>query len=76
MDIELLMKIPRKYHYIIKTLYKDEDGYWCVIGSKSGFKLFGYKSDYTIHEEQFDKFKQAFNLIKKIKRSELYELRK
>lgn len=64
MDYELLMKIPVKYHNIIKAIHKDNEGYWCVIDSHSGYKLIGYKSDYTIHEIDFVEFKKAFKFIK------------
>lgn len=64
MDYELLMKVPVKYHNIIKAIHKDVEGYWCVIGSHSGYKLVGYKSDYTIFETDYKEFKKAFNYIK------------
>lgn len=68
MDFELLLKVPRKYFTIIKAIHKDEDGYWCVISSTSGYRLVGYKSEFTIHEEDFEKFKEAFKFIKKDKK--------
>lgn len=53
MDNKLLTKIPEKYHESIKDIYYDDDGYWCIIGCKSGWKLYNYLSDYTIHEDAF-----------------------
>lgn len=69
MDYDLLLKVPRKFHRIIKTIHKDEEGYWCVIDSKSGFKLEEYKSEYTICETEYSEFKKAFKNIK-IKRKQ------
>jgi len=51
MDKKLLNRIPKKYHAAIKDVYRDEDGYWCIIGCNSGWKLEGYFSDYTVHED-------------------------
>lgn len=53
MDNKLLAKIPKKYHVAIKDIFHDEDGYWCIVGCESGWKLYGYFSDYTIHEDIF-----------------------
>ena len=53
MDNKLLTKIPKKYHTAIKDIYHDEDGYWCIIGCGSGWRLYNYLSDYTIHEATF-----------------------
>lgn len=53
MDKGLLNRIPKKYHAAINDIYKDDDGFWCVISCKSGWKLKNYYSDYTIHEDNF-----------------------
>lgn len=55
MNNELLSKVPKKYHSAITDIYHDEDGYWCIIGCMSGWKLNRYLSDYTIHEYSFTK---------------------
>jgi hypothetical protein len=65
MDSNLLKKVPKKYHAAITDLYHDEDGYWCVIGCNSGYKLESYYSEYTIHEDNLNQFLSIFEQIVK-----------
>jgi len=61
MDNKLLKKIPEKYHAAIADIYQDGDGYWCMIGCKSGWILEGYYANFVIHE---DAFKEVLAVIR------------
>jgi len=65
MNDNLLKKVPKKYHKIINDIYHDEDGYWCSIKCESGYKLQGYYSEFTIHEDSLQVFLSIFKQIVK-----------
>lgn len=62
-NTELLNKIPKKYHASITSIYRDEDGFWAHIGN--GYKVEGYYSEHTIHEDTLTEFKRIFKQIVK-----------
>jgi hypothetical protein len=46
------IKVPKKYHHMIKEIYKDDDGYWVILND--GFYAAGYgpyDEFHTIHED-------------------------
>ena len=59
----LLSKIPKKYHEAIKSIYKDEDGFWAYI--ENGYKIDNYFSEHTIHEDTLTEFKRIFKQVVK-----------
>ena len=62
-NINLLSKIPKKYHEAITSIYKDEDGFWAYIGN--GYKVKDYYAEHTIHEYTLTEFKRIFKYIVK-----------
>lgn len=62
-NINLLSKIPKKYHEAINSIYKDEDGFWAYIGN--GYKVENYYAEHTIHEYTLTEFKRIFKYIVK-----------
>lgn len=63
MDNKLLNKIPKKYHPIIKDIYRDDDGFWATLNCNGQYILKNYLSDYTIHEDNLKEFLSKFKLI-------------
>ena len=62
-NMNLLNKIPKKYHVAITSIYKDEDGFWAYI--ENGYKVKNYYSEHTIHEDTLSEFKRVFKNIAK-----------
>ena len=62
-NINLLSKIPKKYHEAINSIYKDEDGFWAYIGN--GYNVKNYYSEHTIHEDTLTEFQRIFKYIVK-----------
>ena len=62
-NINLLSKIPKRYHKAIKSIYKDEDGFWAYIGN--GYKIDNYFSEHTIHEDTLTECKRIFKQVVK-----------
>jgi len=58
------IKIPKKYHTAIKEIYRDSDGYWCMI--KEGYTS-GIDEGRVIHEES------AKGLLREIRNIRRYE---
>ena len=61
--MDLLNKIPKKYHEAITSMYIDTDGFWAQIGN--GYKIKNYYSEHTIHEDTLAEFKRVFKYIVK-----------
>lgn len=60
-NMELLNKIPKKYHDAITSIYIDSDGYWAYIGN--GYKIENYYTEHTIHEDTLTEFKRIFKQV-------------
>ena len=57
------IKIPKKYHTAIKEIYKDEDGYWCILNK--GYTS-GIDEGRVIHEESAKGLLREIRNIKEV----------
>ena len=65
-NMNLLRKIPKKYHAAITSIYEDEDGFWAYI--RNGYKVINYYSEHIIHEDTLTEFIQIFKQVVKDKK--------
>lgn len=57
------IKIPNKYHHMIKEVYHDEDGYW--VYTERGY--YATSEDFECHTIHEDKQQDILNKIRQIK---------
>lgn len=57
MSEKLFNQIAKKYQPAIKDIYRDDDGFWCTLNRE--YKLNGYCSERTIHEDTMKELKSV-----------------
>jgi len=61
------ISVPKKYHKMIKEIYKDQDGYWvCLAAGYYASGTDGYDAAHVIHEDYTKDVLKQIRLIRAV----------